>query len=62
MDKFITHPIKVSFKCDSEEYRLIEDLAAEMGISVDRAVELVVVVGLNSHVRENIEVVRRMKG
>lgn len=61
MDKIATHTIKVSFERDREEYRAIEALALKLGVSLDRAVELVVTMGLYSHVRENIRFAERMK-
>jgi hypothetical protein len=60
MDKFATHTIKVSFKRDSEEYREIERVASKLGIGVDRAVEILVVMGLSGHIKETLPYLEKM--
>lgn len=59
-NKFVTHTIKVSFERDSEEYREIERVASKLGISIDRAVEILVVMGLSGHVKEVLPYLEKM--
>ena len=61
MDKFATHTIKVSFERDSEEYREIERVATELRISVDRAIEIIVAMGLSGRVKEMLVGLENMK-
>lgn len=58
--KIVTHTIKVSFDRDSEEYREIERVASKLKISVDRAVEILVVMGLSGHIKETLPYLEKM--